>query len=62
MLCEEKQDLREPLTQVEVGLLRATLHARREAGGKLWGRGQLASTLSQCPALRGRVCLQGHCE
>lgn len=62
MLCEEKQDLREPLTQVEVALLRARLHARREAGGKLWGRGRLASTLSQCPASRGHVCLRGHCE
>ena len=39
MLCEEKQDLREPLTQVEVALLRVRLHARREAGGKLCGRG-----------------------
>ena len=46
MLCEEKQDVREPLTPVEVALLCARLHACREVGGELCGRGRLASTVS----------------
>lgn len=56
MLCEEKQDLREPLTQVEVALLRARLHARREAGGKLLGQRAAGFHTVSVPSLE-RTCV-----